>query len=294
MQPYSELGLSEDLLQDGYAGVETINGRKYYCRTGSCDIYGGMASVLVVTATSFLLIWDSTPLIPAAALLLLSRVLKHAENTFSLLNARGETLARLVASAIRYGAGLFVIFYSLYLLGLDTSSVLRSLGAFSLIVGLGAQSLIKDIIAGIFVVFEGSYHVGDIVEINKFRGKVTEIALRTTKLENLDGNVMIFNNNAISNVENLSIHSSNVTCDLHLPKTLDPDEAKERILAELPEIRSRNPEIRGEIIYDGIIETNSTGYVVRLIVHCREHDRGRLWRRMNREMIELTRKLNLD
>lgn len=228
------------------------------------------------------------------ALLLLSRVLKHAENTFSLLNARGETLARLVASAIRYGAGLFVIFYSLYLLGLDTSSVLRSLGAFSLIVGLGAQSLIKDIIAGIFVVFEGSYHVGDIVEINKFRGKVTEIALRTTKLENLDGNVMIFNNNAISNVENLSIHSSNVTCDLHLPKTLDPDEAKERILAELPEIRSRNPEIRGEIIYDGIIETNSTGYVVRLIVHCREHDRGRLWRRMNREMIELTRKLNLD
>ena len=69
------------------------------------------------------------------------------------------------------------------------------------------------------------------------------------------------------------------------------DEAKELILAELAGIRERNREIRGEIEFDGIVETNASGYVIRLIAHCRERDRGRLWRRLNREMIDLNRKL---
>ena len=73
----------------------------------------------------------------------------------ALLGARGETVGHLLISVVKYGGVLVALFYCLYLLGIDSTRLLASAGILSLVVGLGAQSLIKDIIAGIFIVFEG-------------------------------------------------------------------------------------------------------------------------------------------
>lgn len=236
----------------------------------------------------------------AAALVLLSWLLRYWGRFFTLLNARGETMARLITSALKYGSGIFVFFYSLYLFGLDTASVLRSLGVFSLIVGLGAQTLIKDVIAGIFLVFEGTYHVGDIVKITNvcgsainFCGRVTEISLRTTKLESLEGNIKTFSNSTIDNVENLSTRDSRIFFELHVPAADDPDSIREALLPRLAEISERCPELQGAIEYDGITETMQNEYVIRLVAHCRERDRGTLWRKINREIVYLSKSLNL-
>ena len=82
----------------------------------------------------------------------------------------------------------------------DENSIIRY------IVGLGAQSLIKDIIAGIFIVFEGEFRVGDIVTIKEFRGTVLDIGLRTTKIMGMDGNIKIYNNSEISGITNVLHH----------------------------------------------------------------------------------------
>ncbi|MBR0138599.1 MAG: mechanosensitive ion channel, partial [Erysipelotrichaceae bacterium] len=111
----------------------------------------------------------------------------------ALLGTRGETVGHLLLSIIKYGGTIGSIFYCLYLLGIDSANLLASAGIISLVIGLGAQSLIKDIIAGIFIVFEGEFRVGDIVTINGFRGTVSDIGLRTTKIVG-EGNVKIFNN----------------------------------------------------------------------------------------------------
>ena len=69
------------------------------------------------------------------------------------VGSRAETLGHLLASVIRYGVVIWAIFYILYLCGLDTGSLLASAGILSLVIGLGAQSMIQDILAGLFIVF---------------------------------------------------------------------------------------------------------------------------------------------
>lgn len=228
-----------------------------------------------------------------AALLLLTRQIRYANGFFGLFSARSETLMSLTLSALKYVAYIFMIFYSLYLFGLDTGSVLRSLGAFALIVSLGAQSLIKDVIAGVFLVFDGTYHVGDIVQINDVRGRIVEVTLRTTKIENLQGTILTYNNSAIEKVENLSMNDSFLFFDIQVPSSNDPDEFVNKLLPWLDEVRQRNNEIRGRIEYDGIIETNQDFYTVRLTAHCAEQDRGSLWRRINREIVRFTQETML-
>ena len=125
----------------------------------------------------------------------------------SLLGTRGETIGHLLLSIVKYGGSITALFYCLYLFGVDSPNLLASAGILSLVIGLGAQSLIKDIIAGIFIVFEGEFRVGDIVTINGFRGTVTDIGLRTTKISG-GGNVKIFNNSEISGVLNMTKETS--------------------------------------------------------------------------------------
>ncbi|MBQ1878172.1 MAG: mechanosensitive ion channel, partial [Erysipelotrichaceae bacterium] len=100
----------------------------------------------------------------------------------SLLGARGETVGHLLLSVFKYGGAIWALFYCLYLFGADSANLLASAGILSLVIGLGSQSLIKDVLAGIFIVFEGEFRVGDIVSIGGFRGTVTDIGLRTTKI----------------------------------------------------------------------------------------------------------------
>ena len=134
--------------------------------------------------------------------------------TTSLLGARGETIGHLLLSVVKYGGAIGGLFYCLYLLGIDSSKLLASAGILSLIIGLGAQSLIKDIIAGIFIVFEGDFRVGDIVTIANYRGTVMDIGLRTTKILGADGNIKIYNNSEISGILNMTQEASYAFCNI--------------------------------------------------------------------------------
>ena len=79
---------------------------------------------------------------------------------------RGATIVKLLNSFIKYLLMIVALMLILNTWGVDTSTLLASAGILSLVIGLGAQSLISDIIAGIFIVFEGEYQVGDIVIID--------------------------------------------------------------------------------------------------------------------------------
>lgn len=73
-----------------------------------------------------------------------------------------------------------------------------------MIIGLGAQSLIADIIAGVFIIFENEYDVGEIVSMDDFRGTVSEIGIRSTKITDAAGSIKIINSSDIKNVVSLS------------------------------------------------------------------------------------------
>ena len=205
----------------------------------------------------------------------------------SLLGTRSETVAHLLLSFIRYGGTLAALFYCLYLLGVDAQGLLASASILSLIIGLGAQSLIKDIIAGIFIVFEGEFRVGDIITIDNYRGTVMDIGLRTTKILGVDGNVKIFNNSEISGVLNMTKETSVAACNISIEYGQDLDYVEAVLKRDLPELKEKNPAILEEPAYLGVSELGDSGVQLLIIARCYEENVKSVARFMNREILQI-------
>ncbi|MBQ6388634.1 MAG: mechanosensitive ion channel family protein [Mogibacterium sp.] len=207
--------------------------------------------------------------------------------TTSLLGARGETVGHLLLSVVKYGGVLFAIFYCLYLLGIDSSRLLASAGILSLIIGLGAQSLIKDIIAGIFIVFEGEFRVGDIVTIGDYRGNVLDIGLRTTKILGTDGNIKIYNNSDIAGVLNMTQESSIALCYVTIEYGQDIEYVEAVLNRELPKLKDENPLILDGPKYLGVSKLGDSGVELLIICYCSEADIMGMKRFLNRAVLKI-------
>src|SRR6267143_1418318 len=113
---------------------------------------------------------------------------------------RAETLRHIIRSVSR---GILVVIIVLTVsseLGFDIAPILASAGIVGLAVGFGAQSLVKDVISGFFILFEDQFGVGDVVKIGDFSGVVEQMTLRATVLRNLEGHVYVVPNGNIQHV----------------------------------------------------------------------------------------------
>ncbi len=156
----------------------------------------------------------------------------------------------------------------------------------SLVVGLGAQSLIKDIIAGIFIVFEGEFRVGDIVTINNFRGTVTDIGLRTTKISG-GGNVKIFNNSEISGVLNMTKETSVASATIGLEYGQDIDVVEEVLNRELPLLKENNDKILDGPTSLGVSELAERRFTITVIARCSEQNVREVNRFLNKSLLQI-------
>ncbi|HAG69290.1 MAG TPA: hypothetical protein DCL38_04880 [Lachnospiraceae bacterium] len=132
---------------------------------------------------------------------LLRRVLKLMEMR---LSHQGKTITRLVNSLIIYAANLFLVFCILGFFGVNTAALLASAGVISIAVGMGAQSMASDLLAGFFMMLEGTIRVGDLVNAGGVTGYVTDMGIRTTEITDEEGNVVTLNNSKVSPVKNMS------------------------------------------------------------------------------------------
>ena len=205
----------------------------------------------------------------------------------SLLGTRSETIGHLLLSVVKYGGAIGAIFYCLFLLGIESGNLLASAGILSLVIGLGAQSLIKDILAGIFIVFEGEFRVGDIVTISGYRGTVLDIGLRTTKIMAPDGNVKIYNNSEISGVLNMTQEASVATCTISIEYGQDIDYVEAVLERELPKLKEMNPLILDGPTYLGVSNLGESGVDLLVIGRCFEGDVKGVARFLNREVLKI-------
>ena len=203
------------------------------------------------------------------------------------------TIIKLTISFLRWIIVIVAFLMILSAWGVDTTTLLASAGILALVIGLGAQSLIADIIAGIFIVFEGDYQVGDIVVIDGWRGTVEEIGIRTTKISDAGGNVKIVNNSKISSIVNQTHELSVAKCYM----TIDYDESLERvelILKEnLPKIKEKIPAIVAGPFYKGVTELADSSVNLLFMATCKEEDIFQVQRDLNREMYLLFNKNNI-
>ena len=199
-------------------------------------------------------------------------------------NKRGITIVKLLNSFIKYLIAIIAIMWILNAWGVDTATLLASAGILSLVVGLGAQSLISDIIAGFFIVFEEEYQVGDIVIIDGWRGTVDEIGIRTTKIIDWQGNIKIVNNSAISSVINQSKELSVTTCVVAIDYRESIPKVELLIKDNIERIREAIPEIVDGPYYKGVDSLGDSSVNLLFIATVKEADYYVVQRALNREI----------
>ena len=181
---------------------------------------------------------------------------------YSLTDSKGETLLRLVRSFINYAMFIGAVCVSLSFLGVDTQTLLASIGLLSLAISLGAKDIVADILVGLGIVFERTYSVGDIIQIGDFKGKVLSIGVRSTKVINGTKDVKIFNNHEIGSVINYSKQNTVCIVKISLPVSVSIDSLKALFEEELPLVREKNPYIIKGPQYDGILEFQKDEMIV--------------------------------
>ena len=124
------------------------------------------------------------------------------------IDKRKNTVIALIKNIIKYVVAIIVIILVLGVYGVNTTSLIASLGAVSLIIGLAFQDIIKDFLAGVFLIFDNAYAVGDVVEINGFKGEVISLGLKTTKILSYTGEVKVLSNSCFQEVINYSLNPS--------------------------------------------------------------------------------------
>lgn len=201
-----------------------------------------------------------------------------------IFGARGETVCRLLDNVIKYMTILSILYYCLGMFGVDTKTLLASAGILSVIIGLGSQALISDILAGLFIVFEGEFRVGDIVTIGDWRGTVLEIGVRTTKIEDASKNIKIISNSSVTGVINMTKQYSFASCDVGIEYGESLERVEHILQKELPLMRERIPSIIDGPFYKGVVALGDSSVNIRLMAQCAESDRVQLCRDLNREV----------
>lgn len=237
--------------------------------------------------------WDKTPsifsityigIICIQAIVITGVVQFLIKTMTSDVGARSETIGRLINNFLKYIVALGVIFYNLSFLGINATTLLASAGIVTLVIGLGAQSLIGDILAGIFIVFEKEFQVGDIITVGEWRGTVMEIGIRSTKIEDWSHNIKSMSNSQIKGVVNMTKMHSLVTCDISIEYGESLERVESILETELPLFMKRIPEIESGPFYKGVVSLGESSVVLRVLAQCKEADRIQLGRDLNREM----------
>ncbi len=217
-------------------------------------------------------------------ILILARIMKRIVlligNNYG---TRGITVAKLIDSFIRYMAILGGIAYTLTFLGVDTTTILASVGIVGLGLSLGAKDLVTDIIAGIGIVFEGEFRNGDIVDIGGYRGTVIDIGVRTTKIL-ADNNVKIFRNSMVSGVINMTQRHSIATVNIQVSRSEPLEKVEKIFLKELPRIRKRIPDAGDEICLLGVVDMTVDQVTLCVTLTCEEENRNKVIRGLYREI----------
>ncbi|MCX5774958.1 MAG: mechanosensitive ion channel family protein [Firmicutes bacterium] len=195
-----------------------------------------------------------------------------------------STIWIIIRSIFKYGTEVVGVFLILSTWGVETPTLLAGAGILGLALSFGAQSLIEDVIAGLFIIFEKQFVVGDIIQVAGFRGTVLEIGVRTTTFEDLNGDVMVMNNSDLRMTINTSINPSPSICDIAISYSEDLERVERIIRSHLDEIKAKIPDIIEGPFYKGVQSLGESSVVLRIYARTDETKKGQVTRELNKEM----------
>lgn len=209
------------------------------------------------------------------------------------LAARAEQRALTIGAVLHSAATIVILVIAALLvlseLELNLAPLIASAGIAGIAIGFGAQSLVKDFLAGLFIIFEDQFGVGDIVDTGLAMGKVEEVSLRTTRLRDQAGTLWIVPNGEIQRVGNTSQLWSNAVIDVEVAYDTDLDFAIGTIKAALDSLW-KNPIPDATVIAEptvlGVDRFGDSSVVIRAVVKCEPAEQWMMGRHARKKIKE--------
>lgn len=179
---------------------------------------------------------------------------------------RARTFKMSIDNIFKYGLIVVDALIILEIFGISTKGILTSLGLASVVVGLALQDTLKDLLAGLAIIFENQYTIGDTVTINEFKGEVIALSIKTTKIKSYTGDILIIANHNINQVINHSLAKSLAIVNVQLSYEEDTEKI-EKVLTKLCERLTKSlPNIKSEVSLLGITNFGESGLEYRITV----------------------------
>ncbi len=203
--------------------------------------------------------------------------------------ARAQTLGlvlRSVASTAIWAIALMMILGEL---GINLGPLIAGAGIAGIAIGFGAQTLVKDFLAGIFMLLEDQYGVGDIIDVGEATGTVEAVTLRTTRLRDVQGTVWYIPNGMIERVGNMSQQWARALLDIDVALGTDVDEAQ-AVIKRVADDLWRDRDWRGRILEEpevwGVERLGPEAITIRLVVKTRPAEQFGVMRELRRRLTD--------
>jgi small-conductance mechanosensitive channel len=207
-----------------------------------------------------------------------TRLRRLADHQTSFHRAAQLRTTAAIVRATSYTVFGFILFLQvLNLLGIPYQPLLASAGILGIAIGLGAQSIFKDMLNGVLILVEDQYNVGEVVNIAGLKGTVEDLSLRRTTLRDADGTLYIIPNSQIATVSNLSRDYAVATLNVSVDASANPDKVI-ALLANVAEQVRNDSDFKDIAVADPVIlgvdkiEGRSVTYPVQIRVHTNKRD----------------------
>ncbi len=175
---------------------------------------------------------------------------------------RKVTTGKLANSSFKYVMVLATFIGILVICGVEISAIITGAGLLSIAVGFGAQSLVNDMISGLFIFFEKQYDVGDTVEIEGFTGEVISLGFKSTVLQNWVGDIFVIGNGKINSLINFSQANSVALVKVRVEEGTDFVKLQNVVESTLADVLSKYDYFVEAPIYKGVSSISSSGIQV--------------------------------
>ncbi|MCM3081203.1 MULTISPECIES: mechanosensitive ion channel family protein [Brevibacillus] len=199
-----------------------------------------------------------------------NQVFRHRQgNKLQMEQRRVDTMRVLVNNVAQYTIYFLALLMVLQQMGIDLRPVLVSAGVLGLAVGFGAQSLVRDVITGFFIIFEDQFAVGDFVTINNMTGTVQEIGLRITRIRSWTGEVFIFPNGTINQVTNFSLANTLAVVDVSVAYEEDLKQVESILKDIMTQVKTELPDVVADPQILGVQALGPSEVVMRITAECK-------------------------
>ncbi len=206
---------------------------------------------------------------------------------------RINTVRSLMKNIIKYIIVLLVGLSILSVFGVNVKSILAGLGIGTAIIGLAFQDFAKDIIAGLSIIAEGLYEVGDIIEVDDFMGEVISFGLRTTRIKNFKGATKIISNHYMDKIINYSNNNSLAVIDIAIAYETKEEDIEKAFELISKELNGKVPYAKKDIEFWGVNDLSDSSVVYRIVVETESMKQFIAERYLRREIKKIFDKNNI-